>query len=86
MLIIISRPPRLKNIDRSSGQSMEVTYGDVTVVITDYKPKKERNSLSDSQASTTSTQSNTSQSTDITDSKSITKQEVNGELETEEKS
>lgn len=34
------RLPRLKNIDRSSGTSMEVTVGNVTVIITDYKPKK----------------------------------------------
>lgn len=32
------RQPRLKNIDRSTGTSMAVTVGDVTVVITDYKP------------------------------------------------
>ena len=39
------RPPRLKNIDRTSGQSMDVTVGDVTVTITDYKPlRKERSS------------------------------------------
>ena len=36
----ISRPPRLKNIDRSTARSMEVTVGNVTVVITDYQPKK----------------------------------------------
>lgn len=32
-------PPRLKNIDRSSGQTREVTVNSVTVVITEYKPK-----------------------------------------------
>ena len=35
---------QLKNIDRSSARSMEVTVGDVTVIITDYKPKKDKNS------------------------------------------
>lgn len=35
-----NRAPRLKNIDRSSGRSMEVTVGSVTVIITDYQPKK----------------------------------------------
>ena len=34
------RPPRLKNVDRSTARSMEVTVGNVTVVITDYQPKK----------------------------------------------
>ncbi|XP_058059227.1 YY1-associated factor 2 [Anopheles bellator] len=32
-------PPRLKNIDRTSGQTREVTVNSVTVVITEYKPK-----------------------------------------------
>lgn len=32
-------PPRLKNIDRSSAQTREVTVNSVTVVITEYKPK-----------------------------------------------
>ncbi|CAG9857789.1 unnamed protein product [Phyllotreta striolata] len=31
-------PPRLKNIDRSSAQTREVTVNSVTVVITEYKP------------------------------------------------
>lgn len=33
------RPARLKNVDRSTAQHMAVTVGDVTVIITDYKPK-----------------------------------------------
>lgn len=33
------RPARLKNIDRGSAHHMVVTVGDVTVVVTDYKPK-----------------------------------------------
>ncbi|KAK3103527.1 hypothetical protein FSP39_019871 [Pinctada imbricata] len=37
-----NRTPKLRNIDRSSAQEMRVTVGSVTVVITDYKPKKER--------------------------------------------
>lgn len=32
-------PPRLKNIDRSTAQTNEVTVNNVTVVITEYKPK-----------------------------------------------
>lgn len=31
--------PRLKNIDRSSAQHLEVTVGDLTVIITDFKEK-----------------------------------------------
>ena len=42
LYIYIFRPPRLKNIDRSSATSMEGTVGNVTVIITDYKPKKEK--------------------------------------------
>lgn len=31
-------PARLKNVDRSSGQTREVTVNSVTVLITEYKP------------------------------------------------
>ncbi|KAK6292403.1 hypothetical protein J4Q44_G00369870 [Coregonus suidteri] len=34
-----STRPRLKNIDRSSAQHLEVTVGDLTVIITDFKEK-----------------------------------------------
>ncbi|CAF4769888.1 unnamed protein product [Pieris macdunnoughi] len=34
------RQPRLNNVDRSSAQTREVTVSGVTVVITEYKPKK----------------------------------------------
>lgn len=34
--------PRLKNIDRSSGQTREITVNNVTVVITEYKAKKKK--------------------------------------------
>ncbi|KAJ8870557.1 hypothetical protein PR048_029580 [Dryococelus australis] len=33
------RPPRLKNVDRSSGRTLEITVNNVTVAITEYKPK-----------------------------------------------
>jgi len=33
------RPPRLKNVDRSSAQTERVTVNNVTVMITEYKPK-----------------------------------------------
>lgn len=58
---------QLKNIDRSSARSMEVTVGDVTVIITDYKPKKDKNNsistdqdMSQAAGSTTSTPANSS--------------------------
>ncbi|RLW06350.1 hypothetical protein DV515_00004435 [Chloebia gouldiae] len=34
-----STRPRLKNVDRSSAQHLEVTVGDLTVIITDFKEK-----------------------------------------------
>ncbi|XP_013147903.1 PREDICTED: YY1-associated factor 2 [Papilio polytes] len=39
-------PPRLSNVDRSSAQTREVTVSGVTVVITEYKPKKSVSSSS----------------------------------------
>ena len=67
---------------------MEVTYGNVTVIITDYKPKKEKNNLSDSLISSNSSQSNSSNpSPDKSDGKSVApKHELNGEFEVDEKS
>ena len=47
----VFRPPRLKNIDRSSGFSMEVTVNNVTVTITDYKPKVMKDKKDSSSAS-----------------------------------
>lgn len=38
MIIFVFRP-RLKNVDRSSAQHLEVTVGDLTVIITDFKEK-----------------------------------------------
>ncbi|XP_074533793.1 YY1-associated factor 2-like [Halichoeres trimaculatus] len=43
--------PRLKNIDRSSAQHLEVTVGDLTVIITDFKEKAKPMSTSTSAAS-----------------------------------
>lgn len=43
--------PRLKNIDRSSAQHLEVTVGDLTVIITDFKEKVRPMSTSTSAAS-----------------------------------
>ncbi|XP_076863299.1 YY1-associated factor 2-like [Brachyhypopomus gauderio] len=47
--------PRLKNIDRSSAQHLEVTVGDLTVIITDYKEKTRPLSTSTSSSSSTAT-------------------------------
>ncbi|KAM3609695.1 uncharacterized protein V6R79_018698 [Siganus canaliculatus] len=44
--------PRLKNIDRSSAQHLEVTVGDLTVIITDFKEKTKPISTSTSTVST----------------------------------
>lgn len=43
--------PRLKNIDRSSAQHLEVTVGDLTVIITDFKEKVKPTSTSTNAAS-----------------------------------
>lgn len=43
--------PRLKNIDRSSARNLEVTVGDLTVIITDFKEKAKPMSTSPSAAS-----------------------------------
>ncbi|XP_077373462.1 YY1-associated factor 2-like isoform X2 [Festucalex cinctus] len=42
--------PRLKNVDRSSAQHLEVTVGDLTVIITDFKEKAKPTSTSASSA------------------------------------
>ncbi|XP_062858982.1 YY1-associated factor 2-like [Trichomycterus rosablanca] len=47
--------PRLKNIDRSSAQHLEVTVGDLTVIITDFKEKAKALSSSTSSSSSTAT-------------------------------
>lgn len=44
-------PPRLKNIDRSTAQTNEVTVNNVTVTITEYKPKVKKASDQSSNAS-----------------------------------
>lgn len=45
-------PPRLKNVDRSTAQTREVTVNSVTVVITEYKPKiKSSETISSSSSS-----------------------------------
>ncbi|XP_040004427.1 YY1-associated factor 2 [Xiphias gladius] len=46
--------PRLKNIDRSSAQHLEVTVGDLTVIITDFKEKAKPSSTSATSSSAAS--------------------------------
>lgn len=54
-------PPRLKNVDRSSAQTREVTVNSVTVVITEYKPKiKSAETVSSSSSSDHGSQSESS--------------------------
>lgn len=54
-------PPRLKNIDRSTAQTREVTVNSVTVVITEYKPKiKSSETISSSSSSDHGSQSESS--------------------------
>ncbi|KAF1372417.1 hypothetical protein PFLUV_G00265170 [Perca fluviatilis] len=53
--------PRLKNIDRSSAQHLEVTVGDLTVIITDFKEKAKPSSTSATPSSTASTADHHSQ-------------------------
>ncbi|XP_038838031.1 YY1-associated factor 2-like [Salvelinus namaycush] len=47
--------PRLKNIDRSSAQHLEVTVGDLTVIITDFKEKTKPPPSSTTTTTTTTT-------------------------------
>uniref|UniRef100_A0A1A8IQ99 YY1 associated factor 2 n=2 Tax=Nothobranchius kuhntae TaxID=321403 RepID=A0A1A8IQ99_NOTKU len=53
--------PRLKNIDRSSAQHLEVTVGDLTVIITDFKEKAKPASTSTTSSSSASTADHHSQ-------------------------
>lgn len=46
--------PRLKNIDRSSAQHLEVTVGDLTVIITDFKEKAKPSTTSATSSSAAS--------------------------------
>ncbi|XP_014288819.1 YY1-associated factor 2 isoform X2 [Halyomorpha halys] len=55
-------PPRLKNVDRSSAQTREITVNNVTVIITEYKAKKKK--PSDASSSTSSEGSHTDTSSD----------------------
>lgn len=64
-------PPRLKNIDRSTAQSNEVTVNNVTVVITEYKPKIKKASSDQSGLSSSASSENGSQHDSNQDSRSL---------------
>lgn len=61
--------PRLKNVDRSSAQTREVTVNNITVMITEYKPKA-KSSNDQSENSSTSSESGSQSETSV-DARSI---------------
>ncbi|XP_053597027.1 YY1-associated factor 2 [Microplitis demolitor] len=63
-------PPRLKNVDRSTAQTNEVTVNNVTVIITEYKPKVKKNSDQSGLSSSASSE-NGSQHDSNQDSRSL---------------
>ncbi|XP_066997147.1 RING1 and YY1-binding protein isoform X2 [Anabrus simplex] len=64
-------PPRLKNVDRSTAQTREVTVNNVTVFITEYKPKLKKNGSDESGQSSSASSENGSQSESSTDARSV---------------
>ncbi|KAF4532610.1 hypothetical protein B566_EDAN013515 [Ephemera danica] len=63
-------PPRLKNVDRSSAQHREVTVNNVTVIITEYKPKLKKTVSDQSGQSSSASSENGSHSESSTDARS----------------
>lgn len=72
-------PPRLKNVDRSTAQTREVTVNNVTVYITEYKPKLKKSVSDQSGQSSSASSENGSQSESSTDAK-------NGDIGTDSRS
>lgn len=62
--------PRLKNVDRSTAQTREVTVNNVTVYITEYKPKLKKTTSDQSGQSSSASSENGSHSESSTDAKS----------------
>ncbi|ESO88837.1 hypothetical protein LOTGIDRAFT_125374, partial [Lottia gigantea] len=60
------RRSRLKNIDRLGGEKMEVTVNDVTVLITDYKPKQLPSNMDNSSDTSDTNSSITNDNEDLT--------------------
>ncbi|XP_019934853.1 YY1-associated factor 2 [Paralichthys olivaceus] len=73
--------PRLKNIDRSSAQHLEVTVGDLTVIITDFKEKAKPTSIgaADQHSQSGSSSDNTEQGVSRCSSPRGESSSVNGE-------
>ncbi|XP_067007198.1 YY1-associated factor 2 [Anabrus simplex] len=63
-------PPRLKNVDRSSAQTREVTVNNVTVLITEYKPKVKKSASDQSGQSSSASSEDGSQSESSLDARS----------------
>ncbi|XP_046405686.1 YY1-associated factor 2 isoform X2 [Ischnura elegans] len=63
-------PPRLKNVDRSSAQHREVTVNNVTVIITEFKPKLRKAASDQSGQSSSASSENGSQSESSVDARS----------------
>ncbi|KAK7871438.1 hypothetical protein R5R35_010824 [Gryllus longicercus] len=63
-------PPRLKNVDRSTAQTRDVTVNNVTVFITEYKPKLKKTLSEQSGQSSSASSENESQSEYNTDARS----------------
>ncbi|XP_063218260.1 YY1-associated factor 2 [Bacillus rossius redtenbacheri] len=62
------RPPRLKNVDRSSARTLEITVNNVTVAITEYKPKVKKSASAENSGRCSSASSeNSSHSESSTD-------------------
>ncbi|XP_030631149.1 YY1-associated factor 2-like isoform X2 [Chanos chanos] len=59
--------PRLKNVDRSSAEHLEVTVGDLTVIITDFKEKTKPSSVSSSTTALADPHSQSGSSSDNTE-------------------
>ncbi|XP_065169097.1 YY1-associated factor 2 [Atheta coriaria] len=57
-------PARLKNVDRSTAQTREVTVNSVTVVITEYKPKAAKSQDAAANTSSSSSESHSESSMD----------------------
>lgn len=63
-------PPRLKNVDRSTAQTWEVTVNNVTVVVTEYKPKSKKSVSDQSGRMSSASSENGSQSESSVDARS----------------
>nr|CAD7573035.1 unnamed protein product [Timema californicum] len=63
------RPPRLKNVDRSNAETHAIAVNNVTVLITEYKPKVKKTVSDTSGRSSSASSDNGSQSESSTDAR-----------------